>query len=712
MRLVELDYRSGQDQGIAEMIEWLDQPGKYKQWEKLTSQEATAVQEEIRRCKGAFTYAARNYFRVVSKDKIEQYFDLFEVQELILEHLQWLQDQNRPAKMMICKARQLGASTLVEAIMAWLAMFYANTNCLVVSYDPDHAAYLFSLMQFVYDKMPWWLQPMCSSRKYETGLVFENPDPAQRRVNPGMNSRITVDGANKMTGVGQGVRYNGAHLSEVSNWRNAQSVIEEDVKNALVAHWTTVAVIESTPRGRENYYYKLWTKMVELGERAGWSPKFYAWFFEKTRVLSPPQGWKIETAEMEVRDAIAMDWVRCAGCNSFFDRFFQRRDQDGSLCIKCQAAPVVAFELSDQQAYWMQLERQNADLDLQSQRILKQEMASTALMAFVASGTPAVPDHCQDWVARTVRRPLYRGMFDRRDNFHAVDYKAEACCLSGCGADHRFDPVDVTVWEMPILGAKYFIGADVSEGIEQDYSVACVLRVGCGASPDVQVASFRSNKTDPIEFAGVLKSLGRMYNEAEIAIEINRYDSTATYLRFNLLYPNLYRTKNLDAVNVVSGKYGWLTTPKTKKTIFVNLVSRLAAKMVVVRSANLLEEVRSFQRDDASSVTMGAGANSFDDELMALMIALFGAHELEYDENLGYVPIQRAISIESAPYILVCSRCKTEAPCTDPSTMRACPKCECLLVSFRSNASMALTLEMYTQNQEGDGSSQTDYDQL
>lgn len=225
MRLIEENYRSGRDVGIEDMIEYFDQPERFNDFNKLTAPEWAYVQEEMRRCKESFTYAARNYFRVVTKKGEELPFTLWEVQELILETLQWLQDKKRPAKLLILKARQLGASTLIESIIAWVAMFYPNRNCLVVSYDPDHCAYLFGLMQYIYDRMPWWLQPMCSSRKYEKGLVFENPDEKQRRRNPGLNSRVITQAANKLTGVGTGTRLNAAHLSEIALWEKAREVI-------------------------------------------------------------------------------------------------------------------------------------------------------------------------------------------------------------------------------------------------------------------------------------------------------------------------------------------------------------------------------------------------------------------------------------------------------------------------------------------------------
>lgn len=76
MRLIEENYRSGRDVGIEDMIEYFDQPERFNDFNKLTAPEWAYVQEEMRRCKESFTYAARNYFRVVTKKGEELPFTL------------------------------------------------------------------------------------------------------------------------------------------------------------------------------------------------------------------------------------------------------------------------------------------------------------------------------------------------------------------------------------------------------------------------------------------------------------------------------------------------------------------------------------------------------------------------------------------------------------------------------------------------------------
>ncbi len=178
------------DTGISELIKHFDQ---YEDAYKLDPtciphKEQLVLAEEIQKCHDSFEYAARNYFWIINKKRIDQLLVLNEGQELIYEKIKQLRAKNLPQKLMIIKARQLGCSTLIEGLIAWKSMFFPSTNAMVVSNVGAHATYLFGLMTHILDQLPWWMRPMTSSRQEEDGLVFKNPDQAQRRNNPGLNS--------------------------------------------------------------------------------------------------------------------------------------------------------------------------------------------------------------------------------------------------------------------------------------------------------------------------------------------------------------------------------------------------------------------------------------------------------------------------------------------------------------------------------------------
>jgi len=707
------------DPAMTDLIEYFDEERFHSKkiktdadrFELLTVPEVRQIETIAKKCREDFSYASRNFFWITNKKRGEQLFKLWEPQELIYEHLLTLKSKGLPMKAMICKARQLGASTLIEGLIAWRSMFFKNVNAIVVSFDPEHAAYLFGIMQYIFDRMPWFLKPMCSSREYKDGLKFENPDYDERRKNPGLNSQVMVQAANKRTGVGQGVRISAAHLSEYSDWQPdyARDVIEEDLGNALAEDDPDMfAILESTPKGAGTYSYRLWNKNVELGDQAEWHPIYLPWFFESTRVLPPPSGWRPEQREIDMRERVKVEWLRCDNeeCLQYHERFHKVEDRAETKCRTCGSGILHPYILTDAQLAWMQRRRKNAEKDIESLKKLKQEMSSTSEEAWQVSGIQVFGEQAQDFVNTTVRPPKAIGFLDKAGKFHGCnpydkrinpstgDYY-EACYLEGCNADHTYGDEHgespLRIWREPERDAKYVIGADVAEGLggDADYSVGVVLKVNQHGGPDEQVAVFRSNTIDPIGFAHVLNHLGLWYcgqeSGAMMSIEVNRYDTTMSTIRFQLQYPNLYRWKHLDSLNPLTNKLGWFTQANSKPRLYQTLRRALQQRIVYIYSRNCAEEMKTFVKDDYDERGAGSEGDSHDDELMALMIALYCAHEGDWDDNLGQVNFKRELTLEEAAWHFSCDSCALIWPANHIQDQAQCPRCGSMMIRATPN---------------------------
>lgn len=714
MLITRQQYRNRQDPEVKELIEYF-KSGKFAKvhsrdefFSRCNSSEIELIKKEISCCQEDFRYAAKNYFTITDKEGIDTPFSLWESQELILDALDELKKKNRPQKLIIIKARQLGCSLLIEAIMAWGTMFFPNKTALVVSYNKDHAAYLFSYMYNIVFRMPVWLQPEMSTYKFEQGLVFDVPSTKTRKGtgSEGLNSRISVQWANKLTGVGQGIRVNQLHASEFSDWYNAEQVIEEDMKYALVNDVSTIAILESTAKGVGNYSHQLWERMVELGDDAAWKPLFLPWFFEKKRVLAPPQGWKPNSEMVGVRDTVENEWVRCSNplCLRFRNRYLRGHDLSDSKCDACNKGVLSAYVLKDNQLYFMEDERKNA----KDVKKVKQELATTATEAFIVSGDPIFPEECVDFATSTKREPRYTGFLqhiDRGDKskvlFHGIDARSnnpnEKCPVNGCTADHWVDKRDLQVWELPKKDCVYYVGVDPSNGLggSKDHSVIWVNRIDKAHFFDVQVAMFRSNEIDPVDLAYVAARIGYWYNEAEIACEYTGLRTTADTLRVQVQYPNLYRSKNFNNKNFITNICAWSTNHVSKPALLVQGVRALKARSWVIRSERFVTEMKTFQKDKNTDTpnslnNVGAAKNANDDVVMAGLICEFCAHEMDYDADLGYIPINKA-SMESAAWKMHCEACFAEWPAESPTDQNNCPKCGSLHISANRNMNQAAT---------------------
>lgn len=682
------------DAGIKELIEYFDRPAK-DSIEKLNSKESAAILDQINKCQDDFIYAARNYFWITNKDTGDQLFRLWESQELILDEILRLKAKGIGQKLLILKARQLGCSTLIEAMIAHATMFFPNTNAVVVSVTGKHAEYLFGIMLHIYDQLPWWLKPMISKRKYEDGLIFDNPNEEARRSNPGLHSRVDVQAATQSSGIGEGRRITAAHVSELGGWPEdvARETVEGDLKEALaMSSARTFAIIESTAKGAGTYYHRLWTSNVELGDRAGWSTMFLPWFFERTRVIAPEIGWRPDKPERDLREKIKAEWTRCdnSACEMFKESRSHGIDYTDTECIFCKKGTLRAYALTDKQMRFIWQERINSEKDKQSIVELRQELCSTAEEAFQLSGYQVFNPDIQDFVDRCVRPPIAQGFIDNRGQFHGVkgivrdpvsgQEMGSKCWVEHCAEDHRFDPIPLSIWELPENGHDYCIGVDVAEGLggNADYSVAWINRIGMAPSPDVQVGLYRCNDVDPITFAHPVNVLGRWYNDALLAIEYNKFDTCANTVRYTYQYPHLFRWKHLDnAKDPLANKWHWFTQYNTKPRLWQTSVKWLRANLFIIRSSVCAQEMKTFQKEDYED-RGGSHAYGFhDDTLMACMIALYCSHDMDWSDDSQTVQMRTSVEDLSGDYLMECQRCHhkwvTDNPEQWAHPCRGCP---------------------------------------
>jgi len=669
------DSRWHQDLEVAQLIEHLNQEDKFNQPDNLTPSEVRVILRELEHCRNDFVYAARNYFWITTKKLRNQLLTLLPAQELILEKVLEMKAKKQPQKIIIIKARQLGCSTLIEALIAWRTMFFTNINALVVSYDKAHTSdVLFPIMCFIYDNMPWWMKPMCAQRKADELLYFDNPKPDLRSIDPGLNSKVFVRGANS-SGVGQGIRLSAVHVSEFTEYAEdvARGIIDEDMVNALVEDENTFAILESTAKGANRYGHKLWKRCMELlgSDEAEWYPLFLPFFFEATRVRPVPVNWRVETPEFRMREKVESEWLRCqrSECLQYHYRYVQKVDRSGLICPTCEIGILNPYVLADEQLAWYEHRRKNSDRDEESSKLLKQEMASTGEEAFQLQGYQIFGQKAQDFANINVRNPIAEGDFDLAGRFHGCNTtnpKNEAgfysCYQEDCNLDHTYDDAPLKIWEWPMPEAEYCIGADLSEGLggKSAYSVGVAIRFSTTGGGDYQVATWRANTIDPIGFAYKLNHLGLLYNSGLMSVECNRYDICLGTLRYQLGYPNLYRWKHLDSMNIMSNKLGWWTNMSSRPRLWQTFKRWLQQELFFVRSRNLAEEMKNFVKNEEDSYSAGGDQDEFDDENMAAMIALYTAHEGDWNDSLGMIAPKAKLAKEDAVYVIKCQNCQNE----------------------------------------------------
>ncbi len=165
------------------------------------------------------------------------------------------------------------------------------------------------------------------------------------------------------------------------------------------------------------------------------------------------------------------------------------------------------------------------------------------------------------------------------------------------------------VWFPPNHGKQwqYIIGVDTAGGgSEGDYSCAQVIERKTG----LQCAELHGH-FPPYELARRLVALGRMYENALIAVERNNHGYGVLAHLKDLGYENLFAQ---------GGQEGWLTSVVTRPAMIENLAAMLMEKPELFHSPRLLGELKTFVRHPDGH---GAAADgTHDDCVMAMAIAL------------------------------------------------------------------------------------------
>ena len=161
-------------------------------------------------------------------------------------------NEDKIIRIIILKARQLGISTYIEALLYAITSQKDNQNAIVIADDKDGSNYIFEMSKLYQEKCPEYLRPE-TKKSNEKKLEFE-----------GNHSQILIDTAeNKEAGRKMTLRL--VHLSEYAFFRkrNAEAIML-GLSNSVPLLGQTIMVKESTANGF-NHFKDDWDR-AESGE--------------------------------------------------------------------------------------------------------------------------------------------------------------------------------------------------------------------------------------------------------------------------------------------------------------------------------------------------------------------------------------------------------------------------------------------------------------
>ena len=565
------------------------------------------VDTEIERCLDV-RYYLENYHVINTKTEgFKTLYPFWDSQEIFIDKIYYLVIEGKLVKVVVLKARQLGLSTISEGILFWKTIFTPGCNSLVVAQEQKQADYLFDMGRLAYDYLPWWMKPEIRYDAKGRYLMFDRSDPIIRMSNPGLRSQILVDYANKLSGLaGVGKTIHACHISEYSSFADP-GVLTEGIFPTMTSN--SLAIVESTARGRNNSFHEFWKNAVE-GD-SDWIPVFIESYRIKDYYLP------IEPKEV-----------------------FTLTNEELGIKIKIKAD--VGVDVKDEHFKWRRA-RIKEYTDIQGEEgeaMFFQEYPSVSWHeAFQGSGLCAFnKKRLHEIQETTCKRPYAYGEIELKE-----DHKTPSLRLVKV-EPHKDIPYQkeyggrLYIWEMPEEGETYYIGADVAHGHKGgDFSAAPIIRIGHPGEPDVQVAEWHG-WISPTPFGCVLAALGYFYNEAQIAVECNDVGILTDQVLFRELdYPNVFRWKHYDKIkNFQSDFLGWYTNSKTRDMIIAKLREAIDDHTLVIRSTETIEELIDFAQEEVGARFEGQSGN--DDRAMSLMICRFCAHDSDYGQQAASAP--------------------------------------------------------------------------
>ncbi len=177
----------------------------------------------------------------------------------------------------------------------------------------------------------------------------------------------------------------------------------------------------------------------------------------------------------------------------------------------------------------------------------------------------------------------------------------------------QWERVTPNFWKMsdhPRKGLVYAMGADPAGGVGRDHSALEVVDVFNAE----QVAEYKSNRIDPVDFADKCADIGRMFGKPEIAVEQNNHGLT-TISRLIQIYPTHLIYK--DRRNTTQGlnAYGIKTTMLTKP-LMVGLLQELFKGGFIIHSTLLQMQLNTFVEKENEKMEAEEGEE--DDLVMAM----------------------------------------------------------------------------------------------
>ena len=187
---------------------------------------------------------------------------------------------------------------------------------------------------------------------------------------------------------------------------------------------------------------------------------------------------------------------------------------------------------------------------------------------------------------------------------------------------------DIDIFSESKTSGDYVIGADPSQGIGGDYSVATVFCIR-----EMKEVAFMRGQWSPYEFAHKLENLANLYSRGVkqplIAVESNNHGHAVLQeLVEHIKYGNLFYTKK--------DRPGWITDSISRPIMVNQAIEAVQNERVRLNSKTTLMEMSTLvNKNGKIQAVDGKHDDAFIATAIAIQMVLQHAHKIKLYENIG-----------------------------------------------------------------------------
>ena len=480
------------------------------------------------------------------------------VQKRFIAKIRELFYASKPVRIVILKARQMGMSTIIEAIIYAFVSRMKGINACVIADDLDGANYIFEMQKLFQERLEKHLKPQLKHSN-EKKMAFQ-----------GLNSQILIDTAENPN-LGRKYTFQFVHLSEVGRFQKSLNELMIGLGHAIPNAPATMVFLESTAMGY-NEFYDLWNSAIS--GKTDWVPLFFAWH------EMPEYSLALEGGQLYPIDNIK--FITPSEKENFFAE---------ERLIKSK------YNLTDEQLNWRRWDIVNNCAGNINK--FRQENPGCPEEAFIATGDLFF--NREALKLQKAKPPLAVGNIVKEEGRYIF----------------REDPAGLfKIYEFPKKNEQYVIGGDPAEGLEHgDKSAGIVINKRSNKT----VCAYNHN-VPPERFEEDLIRMGYYYNESIIACESKGYGTSVNqglYKRYGKVYRKI-RTKT--GIKEQTMELGYNTNSSTRPQMLAQLAEEIAEGSTELVDNSLISQSWTFINNTKRGQPEADKGKS-DDMVMARAIA-------------------------------------------------------------------------------------------